>query len=65
MAGAQVGPGAGLHPVTAEGAGGLAVSSGGVCQGAERHHLHAECRRGTGENVGLADERPDVGALGY
>lgn len=37
----QAGSGAGLHPVPAEGAGGLADPSGGVCEGAERDHLPA------------------------
>lgn len=37
----QTGSGAGLHSVPAEGAGGLADPSGGVCEGAERDHLPA------------------------
>lgn len=44
-------PGAGFYPVTAEGAGGPAVSTRGVCERAERHHLHAERRRGARKNV--------------
>lgn len=39
-------PGAGFHPVPAEGAGGLALPSGRDCEGAEWNHLHAERRRG-------------------
>lgn len=44
-------PGAGFHSVAAEGAGGPAVSSGGVSEGAEWDHLHAERRRGAREDV--------------
>lgn len=50
-------PGAGLHPVAAEGAGGPALPAGGVGEGAERHHLHAERRRGAREDVQAGRER--------
>lgn len=50
-------PGAGLHPVPAEGAGGPAVSPGGVGERAERDHLHAECRRGARENLQACRKR--------
>lgn len=49
----QAGPGARFYPLPAEGAGGPARSFGGVCEGTEWNYLHAERRRGTGENVGV------------
>lgn len=49
----QAGPGAGFYPLPAEGVRGPAGSPGGICEGTEWNHLHAERGRGTGENVGV------------